>query len=87
LDHSEFFLLIVLTVKILETIHGVSKLLQNKKCDLSKAVDIIQTANDSFHELRDKVDELAKQQLTLSKCGNITGIPGSQCFPAASKVL
>jgi len=66
LDHFEFDFLIVLTAKILEPTHSVSKLLQNKKCDLRKSADLIHTAynyytnSNTFYELRKTADDTVK---------------------------
>jgi len=49
-----------------------SKLLQNITCDLSKAVDLIQTAYESLHELRDKFDELRKTAAGIAKMWGIS---------------
>ena len=70
LGHFEFVISDFLTTKILETTHCVSKLLKTKKCDLSKAADLIKTAYDVSHYTYSEINLMnsSKQQLTLPQC-------------------
>lgn len=67
MDHFEFVFPIGQLANIMETTHGLSTLLQSKKCDLNKAANLVQTAYESLHELRVKFDELPKTAAHIVK--------------------
>ena len=57
----------MLTAKILESTHGVSKLLQNQHCDLSKAASLIQASYESLQKLRNGYDEMHETAAGIAK--------------------
>ena len=72
MERFDFVFILVMMTEILQTVHGVSKLLQSAQCYLIKASVLLKASFEKLQSIRDKFEHFRDTAANLAKAWGVT---------------